>query len=173
MKNDIFSAVSIPYGNGLWNMTVLLPNEGKTTNDVITSLAKSNFQKDVYFKMHSYEVDLKMPRFETTTDTDDLEGNLIGIMKKLGIKEAFDQNVSEIPNMCNEGNLYINKMRQKAAIKVNEEGSEAAAVTVAEMNLTTSLPEEKRKATFHADRPFVYLITEASTGVIMFVGSVR
>lgn len=173
MKNDIFSAVSIPYGNGLWNMTVLLPNEGKNTNDVITSLAKSNFQKDVYFKMHSYEVDLKIPRFETTSDTDDLEGNLVGIMKKLGIKEAFDQNVSEIPNMCNEGNLYINKMRQKAAIKVNEEGSEAAAVTVAEMNLTTSLPEEKRKATFHADHPFVYLITEASTGVIMFVGSVR
>ena len=62
-------------------------------------------------------------------------------------------------------------MRQKAKIKVNEEGSEAAAVTVAGMaNCTSVGPKEYPKATFHANRPFVYCITEASSGVILFVG---
>ena len=63
-------------------------------------------------------------------------------------------------------------MRQKAKIKVNEEGSEAAAVTVAGMmgNSVSSDPAEYRKASFHANRPFVFVISEASSGVILFVG---
>ena len=64
-------------------------------------------------------------------------------------------------------------MRQKAKIKVNEEGSEAAAVTVAGMiEKTNSIggPVEYPKATFHANRPFVYVISEASSDVILFVG---
>lgn len=61
-------------------------------------------------------------------------------------------------------------MRQKAKIKVNEEGSEAAAVTEADMYLTSVGPQEYPKATFHANRPFVYIISEASSGVILFVG---
>ena len=61
-------------------------------------------------------------------------------------------------------------MRQKAAIKVNEEGSEAAAVTVAGMALNSAGPKEYPKATFHANRPFVYVITETSSNIILFVG---
>jgi serpin B len=75
--------------------------------------------------------------------------------------------------MCEKGNMYISMMRQKAKIKVNEEGSEAAAVTVAGAIDTSSItpePVEYPKATFHANRPFVYTISEASSGVIVFVG---
>ena len=65
-------------------------------------------------------------------------------------------------------------MRQKAKIKVNEEGSEATAVTVAGMGEVTSAGPihevEIPKATFHANRPFVYVIREMSSGVILFVG---
>ena len=79
----------------------------------------------------------------------------------MGIKLAFDSDFAEIPNMCEDRNLYISMMRQKAKIKVNEEGSEAAAVTVAGMDLSTVAPQEC---------PFVYVISEASSGVILFVG---
>ena len=63
-------------------------------------------------------------------------------------------------------------MRQKAKIKVSGEGSEAAAVTVAGMFDSTSIskPVEYPKATFHANKPFVYVIREQSSGVILFVG---
>jgi serpin B len=92
-------------------------------------------------------------------------------MQKMGIKLAFDSYLAEIPNMC-EWPVYIDMMRQKAKIKVNEEGSEAAAVTVVGTKVTSSNvePVEYPKATFHANRPFVYVIREASSGVILFVG---
>lgn len=72
--------------------------------------------------------------------------------------------------MC-ERPVHIDMMRQKAKIKVNEEGSEAAAVTVGGIYENTGPSiDDYPKATFHANRPFVYVIREASSGVILFVG---
>ena len=178
LKTDTYSAVIIPYGSGLWNMTVLLPEEGKTTDDVIKEVAESSVLNNRGWcetggnTFQAYEVDLKLPRFETNSDTDELGQNgLIDLMKKMGINLAFDPEFAEIPNMCEKGGVYISMMRQKAAIKVNEEGSEAAAVTIAGANYATAfIPTEYPKATFHANRPFVYVISEASSGVILFVG---
>ena len=177
LKTDTYSAIILPYGTGLWNMTVLLPEKGKTTDDVIKEVAQSSILNNPgwcetggnYFE--GYEVDLKLPRFETSSDTDKLEDGLIGLMKKMGIKRAFDDALAEIPNMC-ELPVYIDIMRQKAKIKVNEEGSEAAAVTVVGVANKSMGSEtmEYPKATFHANRPFVYVIREASSGVILFVG---
>lgn len=174
LKTNTYSAVILPYGNSLWNMTVMLPEEGATTDDIIKEVAQSSVLNnrgwcgtgsDVF---QGYEVDLKLPRFETASDTDEL--GLVELMKKMGIKQAFDSDFAEIPNMCEDRNLYISMMRQKAKIKVNEEGSEAAAVTVGGMGVTSVGPVEYPKATFHANRPFVYAISEASSGVILFVG---
>lgn len=192
MKNDTYSAVEMPYGNGYWKMAVMLPEEGKTTDNIIERLKNygleghegalygdmvypgSNDDK-VEHSTWSYmpnEVDLKLPRFETSSDTDelDMKDGLVGFMQKMGIHRAFIDGLAEIPNMC-EVPVFIGMMRQKAKIKVNEEGSEAAAVTVGGMIEATSIsPREYPKATFHANRPFVYVITEASSGVILFVG---
>ena len=184
LKNDTFAAIEMPYGNGFWKMTVMLPEEGKSTNDIINRIANCGFLEGHGFcgtmgdNYMSYEIDLKLPRFETASDTDELdtgepdkEKGLIGIMQKMGIKQAFNPVLAEIPNMC-ETPVHIAMMRQKAKIKVNEEGSEAAAVTVAGMmkNSASSGPVEYPKATFHANRPFIYVIQEASSGVILFVG---
>ncbi len=175
LRNDIYAAVSIPYGNGQWMMTVMLPEEGKTTDDVVSSLAASgwstDFMKNPLREARRYAVDLKLPRFETAFDTDDA-GGLIELLKGMGIRRAFEGNSAEIPNMCENGDLYISMMKQKAKIKVNEEGSEAAAVTIAGLNFLSAVADtqEPPKATFHANRPFVYLIHEQSSGVILFVG---
>ena len=177
LKSDTYSAVILPYGTGLWNMTIVLPEEGKTVDDVIKELTESSVLNNRGWcdaggnTFQAYEVDLKLPRFETNSDTDNIDDGLIGLMKKMGIKRAFDDALAEIPNMC-ELPVYIEMMRQKAKIKVNEEGSEAAAVTVAGMKNFSmgSEPKEYPKATFHANRPFVYVIHEQSSGVILFVG---
>lgn len=177
LKNDIYSVVEIPYGNGMWSMMVMLPEAGKTTDDVISLLAQRGLCVKTYSggggeMLRPYEVDLKLPRFETSSDTDELpvENGLVGLMQKMGIKLAFDSDFAEILNMC-EVPVYIAMMRQKAKIKVNEKGSEAAAVTVAGMNKCTSAsPEYYPRATFHANRPFVYAIQERSSGIILFVG---
>ena len=178
-----FSAVRIPYGNGMWTMTVMLPEGNNTISDVIDFIIDNGFSSiETYpcgtmddklpeYILTPHEVDLKLPRYETSSDTDDLEDGLIGLMKKMGINRAFDDGMAEIPNMCGLP-VYIEIMRQKAKIKVNEEGSEAAAVTVAGVTNKSmgSGTMEYSKATFHANRPFVYVIREASSGVILFVG---
>ena len=180
MKNNTYSAIEMPYGNGLWNMVVMMPEEGKNTDDIINHLKMFGVYPMLYDDIDGsldtwvfgpYEVDLKLPRYETSSDTDDLEDGLIGLMKKMGIKRAFYDALAEIPNMC-ELPVYIDIMRQKAKIKVNEEGSEAAAVTVVGVTNKSmgSEPKEYPKATFHANRPFVYVIRENSSGVILFVG---
>lgn len=181
MKNDAYSAIEMPYGNGLWNMVVMMPEEGKTADDVIDRLTMFGVYPMLYDDIDGslstwifspYEVDLKLPRYETSSDTDEIAGGLIGLMQKMGINRAFKDGLAEIPNMC-ELPVYIDMMRQKARIKVNEEGSEAAAVTVAGMtgkSAHSDGPMEYPKATFHANRPFVYVIQEISSGVILFVG---
>ena len=177
LKNDTYCAIEMPYGNGSWKMTVMLPEEGKTTDDIINRLANCGILEGNGFcgtmgdNYGHYEVDLKLPRFETSSDTDLVPGKLIGLMQKMGIHLAFDRQFAEIPNMC-ERPIYINMMRQKARIKVNEEGSEAAAVTIAGGMYTsyTSGTIEYPTATFHANRPFVYVISELRTGIILFVG---
>ena len=174
-KNDICSAVEMPYGNGYWSMSIMLPEEGKTTDDIINSMAASGWSSYYYYDLMNYaspyKVDLKLPNFETSSDTNDIKKGLIGLLEDMGIHLAFDSTNEEICNMC-EVPVYIAMMRQKAKIKVNEEGSEAAAVTVAGMCEATSIggQMEYPKATFHANRPFVYVIREASSGVILFVG---
>ena len=169
LKNDTYSAIEIPYGNGCWKMTVMLPEGGKTTDNIINFLADNTIQTE---EARAYEVDLKLPRFETSSDTDELSIGLIGLLQQMGIHLVFDSDCAEIPNMCEAGNGYISMMRQKAKIKVSEEGSEAAAVTIAgaKNDCASAGPDEYPKATFHANHPFVYAISEASSRVILFVG---
>ena len=87
----------------------------------------------------------------------------------MGIYLAFDELQAEIANMC-ERPVYIEMVRLKAKIKVNEEGSEAAAITVIGTTGSGPDPIQIHYATFHATRPFLYVISEQSTGAIFFIG---
>ena len=177
-KADEYSALRFCYGSGLWNMTIMLPGEGKTTADIINRLASLGWlegrpHSSAYMDtpiFEGYEVDLKLPRFGTKSDTDDLKGKLPDVLRSMGIRQVFDPDLARVPNLCERANLYIGLMRQKAAIEVNEEGAKASAVTIGGMVETSVGPEDYQKVDFHANRPFVYAIQEASTGVILFVG---
>ena len=177
VNNGVYSAIKMPYGNGYWDMTIMLPEDDKTTDDIINHLSSRGFSDVEGFcgtmggVFKPYEVDLKLPRYETESDTNDVPIGLIGLLQKMGINRIFDGSLAEIPNMANV-HVYISMMRQKAKIKVNEEGSEAAAVTVAGITFSSYInePVQYPKAVFHANRPFVYVIREASSGVILFVG---
>ena len=154
-ENELYQTVTLPYGNGTYQIQVYLPREGKTLDEVVESLNAQNWQGMSY----SCQVDLKLPRFETSTNQ-----NLVKIMKDLGMPKAFTKD-AEFPYFCN-ASTRISNMFQVGKIKLDEAGTEAAAVTVIEME-ETSIPEY---ATFHANRPFLYIISEQSTGVILFMG---
>lgn len=162
MDNDMFAAVNIPYGNGAYRMTVLLPNQGKSIEEMLKSLDAKTFG-ELDTKMENCIVDLKLPRFAT-----EVELPLNEVVSKLGAPSMFTGN-ADFSNFAN-GSLFVSKMFQKAKIEVSEEGTKAAAVTAAVMMLSAFHPEEPRRVAFHANRPFVYTVTESGTGAILFMG---
>ena len=155
-ENDLYQAIRLPYGNGAYRMDIFLPREDKTVGEVLETLNGSNWQ----FKGVWKEVDLKLPRFETETFQP-----LVDTMKDLGMPSAFTL-AAEFPWFCNTP-VYISNMFQAAKIKLDEEGTEAAAVTVIEV-AEAAMPDEPKR--FHANRPFLYIISEQSTGAIFFIG---
>ena len=161
-KNDLCKMLCLPYGNKAYSMVVLLPNEGKTTDDIIRNLSAQKL-KEWQSQMRTQDVDILMPRFTTESET-----HLEDILSSMGMPRAFGGD-AEFPNMLKgyHDELYVSMMKQKAKIEVNEEGTKAAAVTVAEMS-EKSMPRYKY---FYATRPFVYYIMEKSTGAIFFMGT--
>ena len=160
-ENELCQALRLPYGNGAYAMTILLPREGTTVDELLLSLNAESWQ--LYRYMDCAIVDVKLPRFESKTDLD-----LNEIMASLGMPKAFTPFEAEFPNFCNVP-TYIDMMKQVARIKLDEEGTEAAAVTVIGME-ATSFSREPQHVDFHATRPFLYVISEQSTGAIFFIG---
>ncbi|MBR5689337.1 MAG: serpin family protein, partial [Prevotella sp.] len=156
-ENDLYQAVNLPYGLGAYSMSIFLPKEGKTVADILENMTDEDWKNF----SGNYSVAVKLPRFETQTDQD-----LKEIMSNLGMPTAFIPTYADFPYFCNE-QVYISLMKQVAKIKVNEQGSEAAAVTIIGEKATSCKPNY---AAFHATRPFLYVITEQSTGVVFFIG---
>lgn len=161
MDNADFAAVNLPYGNGSYSMTVILPNRGKSIDEVMAGLDAKKVS-ELGRSMDECVVDLKLPRFTISQET-----SLNDIISKLGAPTMFTSG-ADFSNFAS-GNLSISKMLQKAKIEVSEEGTKASAVTMA-MVAMTALRPEPRKVEFHANRPFIYMITEHSTGAILFMG---
>lgn len=161
MDNADFAAVNLPYGNGSYSMTVILPNRGKSIDEVMAGLDAKKVG-ELRRSMDECAVDLKLPRFTISQET-----SLNDIISKLGAPTMFTSG-ADFSNFAS-GNLSISKMLQKAKIEVSEEGTKASAVTMA-MVAMTALRPEPRKVEFHANRPFIYMITEHSTGAILFMG---
>lgn len=157
-ENDLCQTLQLPYGNGAYLMTVFLPREGKTIADVLATMDGHNWQVK---NTECCLVNLKLPCFKTETDL-----RLVPIMKDLGMPTAFTDD-AEFPNFGNRP-VFISNMFQKAVIDLDEEGTKAAAVTVIEV--AESEPEPPVVKDFHANRPFFYIISEQSTGIIFFIG---
>ena len=162
-EDEDCQALCLPYGNNAYRMTILLPKEGKTVYSLAQKLSTKTWQRYQWIGSTAI-VDVKLPRFESKTDVD-----LKPIMTALGMPNAFDGNLAEFPNFCNVP-TYIDLMKQVARIKLNEEGTEAAAVTVIGMDKSTGVPQEPKRVNFHATSPFLYVISEQSTGAIFFIG---
>ena len=157
-ENDLFKAVRLPYGNGAFSMTVLLPQSGQTVADVIASLKKTDGNLDLF----PCEVDLWLPRFETKYHI-----KLNDILSAMGMPGSFT-GAADFKAMSDYAG-HLDFVQQDAVIKVDEEGSEAAVISSAGMEKATAIAPGSH-VVFHADHPFLYLITESGTGAVLFAG---
>lgn len=167
-SNDLFSAVHLPYGTGDYQMTVLLPHQNKTTADLIGVLDHEKWTGWMKTFQKKDKVVVQMPRFKFAW-----EMKLNTILNAMGMEKAFDPYGADFSGMTGQKDLYIGYVIHKSYIDVNENGTEAAAVTTVGM-FTTSMPvDPPEKIYFTVDRPFLFAITERSTGAILFIGEMN
>jgi serpin B len=157
-----YKQITLPYGNGAFQMLVFLPSGNNKIKDVLVSL-----QEEGIFYGFPYQADLWLPAFESETKELDLKPHLA----KLGLSSSSLSGIYYVdmqPRMAVNG--YIDDVLHSAKIKVDEAGSEAAGVTIITNVASASLESLNTVFEFHADHPFLYLITEVSTGTIFFAG---
>ena len=149
--------VELPYKNAGYAMVLLLPKDSAQFSGWESKLTAETL-KTLRAGMESVQVDLRMPRF-----TVESELGLNATLKQLGMPTAFSQN-ADFSRISGQKDLYLSEVRQKTFVKVDETGTEAAAVTGAIVAVKMVLITKP----FHADRPFVYLIVKGDE--ILFFG---
>jgi serine protease inhibitor len=163
-KNERFQSVSLPYGNGKYSMYVFLPHENSSLEEIHQQLNAENWQ-DWMFEYREAEGVISLPRFEL-----EYEIGLNDALKALGMEVAFSESEANFENMVNiPPNAYIKDVLHKTFIKVNEEGTEAAAVTKVEV-ATESMPAYDFEMI--VNRPFFFAIRDNETESVLFMGSI-
>ena len=162
--NDVMSMVCLPYGSGtVWNMYVLLPNEGKTVDDVLNSLNTESWM-NVCKGLKNMLLNLKMPKYSTDNIID-----MKTALAAIGMTKAFSPN-AEFGKITDSKNMYISNIGQRAQINVTEEGTEMVAVSTGDLSSLGGGADIFGNGEFFANRPFVYIVAENNTGAIFFAG---
>ena len=91
----------------------------------------------------------------------------------MGMKNAFIRGLADFSGITDDGKLFVDKFIQATYMKVDEEGTEAAAVTAAFLNIVTSAGPEPTPLIFNMNRPFAFVIREKDSNTILFMGKVR
>lgn len=161
------SVVCLPYGkdevDGNFEMYIMLPAKGV---DIQKTAGRTADEWNALFaKMKKRAVDLAIPRFTVEFGED-----LSGILENMGINAAFDEQKADFSNMSRDF-FSVSTIKQVANITVDEKGTEAAALSLAMMDIAGG--EEPEFIPFHADRPFLFAIKEKTTGTILFLGSYK
>ena len=162
-ESSSYQAVDLPYGNGAFVMTVLLPKAGTDIESLSTSLTETGW-RSLASSFHSAEVELALPKFRL-----EYERTMNDDLSALGMVVPFEPNVADFTRMSPLGKqLYISFVKQNTFVNVDEEGTEAAAVTVTGIGATLA----PAYSVMRVDRPFLFVIRERLSGTVLFMGKV-
>jgi serpin B len=169
-SNEMYSMVELPFGSGdKWSMKVLLPHEGMGIADIISRLCPSVWLADCQ-QLRPHIVDLALPRYKTVTELE-----LNGIVSRMGAETMFQPATADFSLLtrnykkAGSNGLFVSLLKQMSAAEVSEEGTQLAASSIADVVLGAQPVSEH--AEFFANRPFVYVVEESSSGIIFFIGT--
>ncbi|MHC4942863.1 MAG: serpin family protein [Planctomycetota bacterium] len=161
-EEEDFQVLELPYAGDDYSMVLFLPRNAGGLADFEKRFTLEALQAWLN-RLHRFKIKVFLPRFEITCPMD-LGGVLIG----MGMERAFSGGSADFSGMTGNRELFISRVVHKAFVKVDEEGTEAAAATGVVMSLTgISEPRE-----FRADHPFLFIIRHKGTGAILFMGRV-
>lgn len=166
VKNEEMEGIVLPYRNSDLAFVALKPAAGQSVREMYQQTGIEDIQKLLQDREDRL-VNLQLPRFEITFDRELNES-----LQNMGLRLAFDRDaadLADIGTLSNGAKLYISLVRQKAVIRVDEEGTEAAAVTEVLVGETSARKEEPPLDVFFHE-PFLYMIMDMETGVPLFMG---
>lgn len=165
LANEKFQAVSLPYGAGGMSLYVFLPDQKSRLDSFQADLNAANWESWMA-QFRSAEGRITLPRFKV-----EYEIVLNAALKALGMETAFDPLRADFSGLYTKSagaNVFIGEVKHKTFVEVNEEGTEATAVTSGGMHLTSYTPPFEMVV----DRPFFCAIRNNQTGTILFMGSI-
>jgi len=168
-----FDAVSVPFAGGDMHLLLIVPKQRDGLAEVEASLTPETLAGCA--RMERREVALLVPKFRLEPPTLDLAELLQG----LGLKQAFDlppgsANFDAMAPRRPNDYLYLSKVFHKTFLALDERGAEAAAATaVVMMRATAFMPEPDKPVEVRGDRPFLFALQQAETGVCLFLGRVN
>ena len=169
MDNGEIKGITLPYDSDNIVMKVFMPTaDDGDINELFDKLSNEEKQKliDSLDDASNVEIDtLQLPKF---TDEQSIDG-LDDILKNMGIQSAYSQSAdfSKIAD-----GIAVSSVNHKAKVIVDENGTKAAAVTDIMIKETAMMPSEETY-NFIVDKPFVYVIEDQTTGMILFMGRVN
>lgn len=159
-----FDVVELPYGQSNFSMVVVLPQSG--LNEVHAGFSPALW-KEITDGLDSEsqftETIVQMPRF-----TFDFDAMLNDPLKSLGMVNAFNEKLADLSGIS-DWDIFVSFVKQNTFVEVNEEGTEAAAVTTVGVGVTSVGPDQGPPF-FIIDRPFVFAIRERTTNTLLFIG---
>src|SRR5690625_2295834 len=166
-ENDDFQAIQLMYGEqSEMSMTVMLPTEDSSVNELIDSISRDNW-KNWQTQFNEQEGTILLPKFTLEYDIT-LNDTLIA----LGMPSAFNDQADLTKLIKDSNDLYVSEVKQKSFIDVNEEGTEAAAATsIAIMEMSAVDGDEPFY--MEVNRPFLIAITDNETEAILFIGAIK
>jgi serpin B len=158
-ETDLFQGATLPYGKEGFRMTVLLPDLSITVDSLVGLLTPENWQ--AWQQLPTWDdFVLQTPKFKFEFET-----RLNEFLQAMGMNAAFNGSESDFSNLFVDGVGWIDEVKHKTFVQVDEKGTEAAAVT--SVIFFDSLPPS-----MIVNRPFVFVIYEATSGAILFMGKV-
>ena len=161
-QGDGFQVVRLPYAGKRLQMFLFLPDTNSTPEKLLADLNADTWQNKILPRFHDEQGLLGLPRFKLDYDV-----TLNDPLKAMGMRQAFAQN-ADFSAMADEP-LFVSEVKQKSFVVVNEEGTEAAAVTTVKMTLS-AMPAPKKMFEMIVDRPFLFVIADDQSKSILFMG---
>ncbi|XP_013790947.1 leukocyte elastase inhibitor-like [Limulus polyphemus] len=165
-NNLKYKVLELPYKGDRISMVIILPEKEYGLKNVESSLTSDSLNRLVN-SLQVRKVDVTLPKFK-------LEDSPMvkQYLQDMGIKKAFST-AADFSGISGRQDLYVEDVLHKAVIEVNEEGSEAAAVTGVVISLKSASAHEEHIEIFNADHPFLFFIRDKVSGIILFMGSVN
>jgi serpin B len=163
LREDGYQAVLLPYRGGRLAMTIMLPDgpPGPPPADLAARLGALTRRGT------SRRVRLALPRFRQEG-----EFGLIPALQQLGIRQAFQTGRADFTGITTAEPLCLSAVMHKAYIDVDEQGTEAAAATAVMIRAVAAVRLDATPVTMTVDHPFLFAITDTSTGLLLFLGRV-